>query len=1705
MSALRTIARFCAAVVCVVLFLAPKLACAAPPAFAWAEGEQPTEANFTFEAQAPLPEILSGGKWLARSVEKAKVAKEVPAEGFLLKYRLRVPEDGEYTVWARVGYEFVRSPLEWRIGDGAWTKAGAEVHTTSLMRLAFFTEVAWEAIGKAPLRAGNIELQIRYREPNRDGAYLIGLDALALVKGNWVPEGRLKPGDSYDSAADRAAANEVFAFPALLPDDRSTRIELPLSGLWQVARYDDPDMDKNTYDPVRTLPAPDEYPLHWMGVNVPSSAWNKPELAFGHRLLYRTRVAVPSDLNGRGFFLHFSGTTWIVSVFVNGTFVGAHRGVLVPWDMDISRAVRPGEANEIVVAVKGSWYALDRKGSSDDLEHSRNLPNDPGPLQWARWVAPIYPSTKGEGDGRDYGLVNPVKLIVTGSAYVSDVFVRPSVAKKRLDADVTVTNPGAEARQLTVQCAAVNAKTGQIEQTFPLCEVRVPAGAEQTVVVGGAWEKPKLWWPVDNPNLYKLRTTLRENGPPIDVFEQRFGFREVTLDGIHIRLNGVIRNFWNWVEVSGSPKSPEDWLKAFRAEGNRYYRFSADSLLTRFLPTREAQLDFFDRNGIPGRLSTCVDGMFITYNLDNPRVWENFREHIEQVTKAYRNHPSVVMVSVENELMYINAQNTGQIDAAEPKLWEIVQKAKALDPTKPFMADGAGAMKGNRLDINCEHYPEAPIIYNPESAYTFAPVADHSSRWPWDHKRPLILGETFFYAGKLEDQAWIGGDRVFRGRDAANVGASRYVQLLVEGYRWQGVAGICPWVAVSSLPGAGKVFSDLAVFPRKRAHRLTAGRTGSILVKALNDTLSNVPVTFEWTATVGAKVFASGRETLTIEAGTGQERVLKLTPPPITRRMDGTLTLRLSQNGVVGFEDRLPLTLLPPVTQLPGTTSALLLYDRSNRLLSYLRTHGVNATPLTGLNRLKGRTGFLLVGPDSLTPDEAAAPGIMAFAARGGRVLLLEQENPLAGTGLPGAIRATGELGGYAFPQALGRPLFANILRDDLTDWAGDAPTFKHAYLKPSGGARSLVECGNGLNYSALVEAPCGQGVIVASQLRIGAKLGLEPAAEQMLQNLLTVYESYTPARGVVAALSPVGSPVQKALAATGVLTKRVESVAQALNPREARVAVIPATGANLLALQSASGPLQKFTNAGGWVMLWGLQPKDLAAYNRLVGENHSIRPFRLERVTLESPENPLAATLGNRDLTLYSPREIMFGDYFLSDTMYSCVVGSTDAAPFCKMPDGPDDPLEYKPTYSDNDPYNYVNGLLNSDSWRYIRQIGINEKGASGSLTFGFRQPAVIRQINLWNNVNYATIENLDIVFDDDEAHPLHVTLPANGSVNEIKVEPARRVKKSITLGVRSSRRKPDDHSLVGLDNVQFLRQLPPETMQRVQPLDNIGGLVVYPRGKGGILLNQIRLMDDEPNPENIDKKLRLVATLLQNMGAGARSSEVMLPGVNVQYAPVDITRWCNRHLKANAGQPGWFGENGRDLSHLKVGTQYLADIQFHLPDYVNAPVPQSIMLGNPDAPEPLRSLPTAVDGIAVEKKADALFFLHTALVTRPPAEWEKQDRGYKAPELFRYVVHYADGTMAEIPVRYEEQVDNWLQKTPRALSAARVAWSAPFPDAKPDDPRPVLYAMAWNNPKPDVAIRSVDVKPGKDGNRAVPAVLAITVGSAKGRNGKG
>jgi hypothetical protein len=119
-------------------------------------------------------------------------------------------------------------------------------------------------------------------------------------------------------------------------------------------------------------------------------------------------------------------------------------------------------------------------------------------------------------------------------------------------------------------------------------------------------------------------------------------------------------------------------------------------------------------------------------------------------------------------------------------------------------------------------------------------------------------------------------------------------------------------------------------------------------------------------------------------------------------------------------------------------------------------------------------------------------------------------------------------------------------------------------------------------------------------------------------------------------------------------------------------------------------------------------------------------------------------------------------------------------------------------------------------------------------------------------------------------------------------------------------------------------------------------------------------------------------------------------------------------------------------------------------------------------------------------------LFFLHTARIDQRRNEQEKKQG--QRHEIVRYVIHYADGQEEVVPIFAEVDIDEFRVKQPQPLPGAQLAWTRPYAGT---EFHAAVYAKQWNNPRPEVEIRALDVLPG-DSPRGVAALLAVTAARA-------
>ena len=588
---------------------------------------------------------------------------------------------------------------------------------------------------------------------------------------------------------------------------------------------------------------------------------------------------------------------------------------------------------------------------------------------------------------------------------------------------------------------------------------------------------------------------------------------------------------------------------------------------------------------------------------------------------------------------------------------------------------------------------------------------------------------------------------------------------------------------------------------------------------------------------------------------------------------------------------------------------------------------------------------------------------------------------------------------------------------------------------------------------------PVGPGMVVLNQTVLTEKLADNITAHTLLHNLLDYAGSYKLEQAATAAC--VDPALAGVLDGLNLQYTKADSPLAALE--QTRVAIVSATPANLKTLVDNQSKLKAFTDAGGYLVLHGLAPEGLDDYNKLVGFDHMIRPFGREKVALSAPRHPLMAGVGVSDIALYSNQKIFnfqAGDFVANDT-FSFVVDLDDVAPFAK----PDNGFHH----------NLVCGMSGTDGWPYI----CNEPAAASVYTFTFPKPQTLVAWTWWGNTFYNTTSQVSLTVDNDSAGKLSFDVPEKSEPVTLDIKPPK-TGTVFTIHHEKFTNLPDKKGTLGCDNISFFARRPADFHQKIRAMLNIGALVEYPQGKGGIVLCNLLFKPNESPAVNGVKKRAVLTAILANLKAPF-ASKTVVAGANLEFTPIDLSKQANQFRTDR----GWFGDRRFTFNDLPIGEQRFAGVKYNVYEFATSPVPTVIMLGGPRIPN---NLPDQVLGIPVNAKADALFFLQAARIDKPIT-----------PQSARPAPRWSwPGTSSTMPTA----------KPPKCPSFWSAGWTAigrPIPSRCRSANRlvgqvqefrrksAVAYSMQWNNPHGDVEIKSVDLVYPKD-HRGVPALIAIT-----------
>lgn len=415
----------------------------------------------------------------------------------------------------------------------------------------------------------------------------------------------------------------------------------------------------------------------------------------GETANYSRVFSVPDKWRGNRIKLRFDGVSSHGTVKINGKKLAEHEGSFVPFEIDVTDAVKTGE-NLIEVEVQ------------------------------ANTISDILACTSQYAVHTVGGILRNVTLFALPEVNISDHTVVTTLDEKFRDAQLgikTLINNQSQhetsAELVYILADAEGKNIATAKTALPVLSAGKPLLLNTNIQV-----KKPIKWNTDKPYLYSLTINLLVKGKTVQSNLQKVGFREIRVignqlmvNGMPIKLRGVNRHSVH--PLTGRTISDDLELKdaeLFKQANCNYIRTSHYPPSERFLAVadsiglfveNESSLTWIQHGASPiWKLWDYKDEKFYPYML---------AANLEKM-QAAKNHPSVIIWSLGNESYW-------------SPLWDkVYREAKKLDPTRPISFHdqcwGGFNNGGNKVDIANYHYPG---INGPKATDTM--------------KRPVLFGE----------------------------------------------------------------------------------------------------------------------------------------------------------------------------------------------------------------------------------------------------------------------------------------------------------------------------------------------------------------------------------------------------------------------------------------------------------------------------------------------------------------------------------------------------------------------------------------------------------------------------------------------------------------------------------------------------------------------------------------------------------------------------------------------------------------------------------------------------------------------------------------------------------------------------------------------------------------------------------------------------
>ncbi|HSO87481.1 MAG TPA: glycoside hydrolase family 2 TIM barrel-domain containing protein [Draconibacterium sp.] len=435
---------------------------------------------------------------------------------------------------------------------------------------------------------------------------------------------------------------------------------------------------------------------------------------------YRKHFEVSEKYKGQRMMIRFDGIYSNAEIWVNGQSVGKQPYGYSTFEFDISDKVKFGEPNLIAVKV---------------MNEGENT----------RWYT-------GSGIYRHVWLdiVDPVR-IDQWRTFITTPDVHPEQAKVNIHTKLVNDLD----KDVSVKLTTIIKNTAGVEVGRTESNQQIKENEKVEINTNILITSPELW-SVENPALYSAISEVYLNNQLADSLENKFGIRTISFDAVNgFQLNGkTMKLKGGCVHHDNGPLGAKAYNRAEERRVGLLKASGYNAIRCAHNPPSPAFLDACDRLGM-----LVINEAFDMWETGkNPFDYHLFfnnwwKKDMESMVLRDRNHPSIIMWSIGNEIPDMNKPEV--VNTAKM----LADHVRSLDSTRPVTA-GVNQVKEDK----------DPFIANLDVAgYNYA-FERYKSDHERDPKRVTAATESspflaFDYWMGVIDNPWVIGDFVWTSFD----------------------------------------------------------------------------------------------------------------------------------------------------------------------------------------------------------------------------------------------------------------------------------------------------------------------------------------------------------------------------------------------------------------------------------------------------------------------------------------------------------------------------------------------------------------------------------------------------------------------------------------------------------------------------------------------------------------------------------------------------------------------------------------------------------------------------------------------------------------------------------------------------------------------------------------------------------------------------